>query len=57
MRNDVAAFGEFDHECVFVEFFVEARPECVEHFHRGTDGVFAEFLVNQFGHGRGKRTF
>ena len=57
MRNDVAAFGEFDHERVFVEFFVEARPECVEHFHRGTDGVFAEFLVNQFRHGRGKRTF
>lgn len=43
----VAASGEFDNERVFVEFFVEAGFQGVEHFHGSADDGFAEFFVDQ----------
>lgn len=47
---DEALLGEFDDEGAFVEFFVKAGLEGVEHLHGATDDDFGElFVVGEHG--------
>ena len=42
---DEVLFGEFDHEGAFIELFIEAGLEFVQHLHGGTDDDFSELFV------------
>ena len=43
---DLMTLGnQFQHKRVFLNLFVEARPQTVQHFHGGTDDRRAEFAV------------
>src|SRR6476620_7225808 len=46
----MAAKGELNEESVLVDFFVEARLQCVQDLDCGANDVFAEFAVEKCVH-------